>query len=830
LSDKKPEDRPRLFVIAMAALTAVALMVPLWPVQASARAEIGIKDQYKITRLIYPTLGNPALAPRGTRVVIEYDPREQEFNRRFEQVAAFKAVITSTNDPFGVTVELPVEWFEVDYSRRWPEYARSDTEDRRIYLVTVAVPRSAPCDLFDLRVRSMDEAGVWTEDMQPHALQVIDGFKDTFSFCQLTDIHIWGPECYYPSCTYHERSQRPDGSDPNRKGAIYYRKAIDQINRMKPDFCVFTGDYMFGQAYFEQDQGKPWGVTTEYEYEMLWFYEETMRLEVPVFMAIGNHDGYNEGGSGAKEDWQENWRKLYGPLYYSFDYGDCHFLVLNSLDWSAEDRVLEPLSDIALVPTKYKGQFRERGDEWKEGFSLKRLEELKEGELAGQLAWIRNDLREHSEANMRIMALHHDPYRKDGFGDMWASYVPDRTDFLHDVISATKAVLDMGDGKGRLALLALMRRYNVALEISGHQHDDYVAAGALRWKDGTGAVDFVNTTSTQFQSDAESEKYPGYRRIWIGDGKVLGYNYKEPKWSYPWYRGTRVGEETDLGKLTEPAITSSFEPEPGKPEEVTLTLSNHLDRPLPDAFAEFPMPYLSGGYYYVAGGGVIEGSYDEDGSNPEHRTYQVRMDVPPRGRTEVTLSRSVSPDLESPTGSITLDGGLPSTDRSTVGLNIQASDGGGSGVSEMIVSNSPGFIDAGWGPYESDLAWELAGGAAGPRTVFVKLRDGSMPPNESELLQADIECAQATGGGRSDTVWYFGGSDNEEGWLTLANPGGDRATVQVSREKDGDEGVMSLVVDPATTLTLNISPDGAGWTPYAWVKISADRPVAAGIH
>ena len=803
------------------------------PLAGDARADLGVLDSPKITKLIYPTLGNPALVPSGGRLTLEFDPREQDWGRGFIALDAFEIKVDTSNGPHPVTLALPVESFRVGYSERWPEYVETDDQDRRLYLVTVAVPRDVPIDLYDVSVRARGREGKWLEDAQPHAFQAIDSFKDRFSFCQLTDIHVWGPECYYPTCTYHERSQRPNGTDPNRKGAVYYRKAIDQVNLMKPDFCVFSGDYMFGQAYFEQDQGKPWGVTTEYEYEMLWFYEETMRLDVPVFMAIGNHDGYNEGGKGAGEDWFDNWRKLFGPLYHSFDYGDCHFLSLNSMDWAPEDRILQEIPDVALMPTKYKGQFRGGGDPWRSGFSPVRLKDLLTSDFTGQLAWIKDDLEKHMDAKIRVCVMHHDPWREKGHGEMWASSVEGGKSFLETVVQTAKHLLNMGDGRGRLAIIKLMRDYNVALEVSGHKHDDYVAVKVVPWKDGTGEIKFVNTTSTQFQTDEVAEKYPGYRRIWISDGRVESFNYKEPDWSYPWYEGTNVGGKTDLGKLTDPAVTSSFNPRPGDAEEVACAIDNRLEKPLERAYAEFPMPYLSDGYYYVVENGEFGDVYDVYDKGPGQRVYQVYTGVAPAHVKTVVVKKSAAPDGEAPAGTLRINNGAATTGSAAVTLNITAGDTGGSGLKDIMISNTPDFSGAVWERFRDTVPWNVSSGSAGPRTVYARFRDGAMPPNVSGVTQATVTCERDLGTGWPARTWYFAAKGDAPGhgrWLSLRSACGEEFPVDVIYTlPNGESRTEPFVIPPVSTLTIN-SCEMVGGDEFQSVEIRSPLPVVAGLR
>jgi len=720
-----------LIVVIVVSLVGAAL----WPVLRVPASTLGILNRPMIRELIYPTLGNPAIIKKGEKLTIEYDPREQHFNKGFVELVDFEVRAKSTNDPFSITRELPVVSPVVGYSNRWPEYGESELQDKRIYLVTVEVPRSLPEDLYDLTVRAQEPNKTWLRDTQPHALQAVNEFKDRFSFVQMTDIHVYGPECSFGSACYHLRSGRPNGIDPDRKGAVYYQQAIDQINLMKPDFCVFTGDFMFGESYLTQDQGDPWGWTTEYQYEMLWFYQETLKLDVPVFMTIGNHESCAEGDQAAHEDWFDNWRKLFGPLYYSFNYGDYHFLCLNAQDWSRSQRTLVE-TPVSLQPSKFKGQLLGGGDRWAPGVTEARLDEIEESEFSGQLAWIRDDLEAHNDSKMIVCAAHQDPWQPEGLGQMWANK---QTNSL-DLLNLGKMVLgvpgDPGDGEGRLALIEMLLEHKVSLFISGHFHSDNV--DSAMWKDGDGKVWFVNTTSAQFQTDTFCPAYPGYRRIWVEDGKVESFNYKEPNWSYPLYQGTKVGKRNNLGLLQNPSIQHSFDQEPGTNEELTLTVNNTLEKPLPGAYAEFPMPYLTDGYYYEVQNGTFGEVYDQSTESPETRIYQVYADIAPRQQKKVRVHKSNSPDNSPPAGNVFINDGAAATDSKDVNLRIDAFDSGGSGVMDFMVSSSPDFKDARWEPFRPNVSWTLGNPKNGICSVYVRFRDGAMPPNVSEASQASI--------------------------------------------------------------------------------------------
>jgi 3',5'-cyclic AMP phosphodiesterase CpdA len=694
---------------------------------------LGVQKHPLINQLMYPSFGNPAIVKKGTDLVVEFDPRNRDFKQPFVPVKSFSARARTSADPYPVTVGLHVSEAKPGASTRWPEYAGRAGADMRVYQVTVQVPTTLAADLYDLTVIGKLPDGKTMTDTQPHSLSAVDAFKDDFSFVQMTDIHMYGPELNYSFANYHLRYNRQTSLDPSRKGAVYYDREIDQINTVKPDFCVFTGDFMYGQSYLLQDQGRPWGLTTEYQYEMLWFYQQTMRLDVPVFTTIGNHDSFAEGPDpGAHEDWFDNWRRIFGPLYHSFDYGDYHFLALNSQDWPLSKRVLADLN-VSIQSEKYKGQYSGGGDKWAPGVDLKRIQAIDDSKLTGQLAWIRDDLAAHQGSKLRVVAAHQDPWRNQGTGMMWASQLAPSEGFLSG-IKSTLGFAGYGDGAGRLAAIKLFSEYRVNLELSGHLHSDYVET--MPWLDGRGQMISVNTTCSQFAVAGVSNSYPGYRLVQVRNGKVAAYNYAEPKWAVPFYAGTHVGGITDLGKLATPAIETLLAGGPGG--GATLMIKNHLDKPLVGAFGKMVVPYLSGGRYYTISGGRIEAAHDSSADDPTRLVYYVRTDVAPGETRVVNLTPSKMPDKTPPSGGVSINGGAASTASTSVGLTLPASDGQGPGVKDMMISNSADFKGGSWQSYQLLAGWTLAGGATGPRTVYVRFRDFAMPPNVSAAGQAAI--------------------------------------------------------------------------------------------
>ncbi len=89
----------------------------------------------------------------------------------------------------------------------------------------------------------------------------------------------------------------------------YFEKAVSEINLLHPDIIVNTGDLV--------NDASDTAFINDYK-------EMALKLQAPVFVAIGNHDGWN-----ASEI--ENFNRVYDQKdYYSFRKEGCLFIVLNS--------------------------------------------------------------------------------------------------------------------------------------------------------------------------------------------------------------------------------------------------------------------------------------------------------------------------------------------------------------------------------------------------------------------------------------------------------------------------------------------------------------------
>ena len=135
------------------------------------------------------------------------------------------------------------------------------------------------------------------------------GNADTFNFAILGDTHThWTPE--------------PD------QPAQVTLDIIDEINVLRPDFVLSMGDLIRGYTTDEER------LHVEHKGAKRLFG----KLAMPFLPVLGNHD--------VREEISDRiWREYWGARWYSFDFNDCHFVMLDSetgKDWeSIVDEQLE---------------------------------------------------------------------------------------------------------------------------------------------------------------------------------------------------------------------------------------------------------------------------------------------------------------------------------------------------------------------------------------------------------------------------------------------------------------------------------------------------------
>ncbi len=314
-----------------------------------------------------------------------------------------------------------------------------------VYYINVSVPPVVPPELYNITIL-LDQNGILLGASQQRAVSVVEEFTDDFSFIHITDFHVGDPRGLLESVR-------------ESIGMKSIKRCISEINILHPDFVIISGDLVYGQMY-----------PREYSKEYKKCYELIQKFDVPTYLCPGNHDGYRR----PFEDGLEFWKKYFGPLYYSFDYGNFHYLSINSYDMSALSRFA-----FLFIPLNWGGSIQDE-----------------------QLNWIEEDLAS-SSSDSTFMFMHHNP--------LWET---------------KSESLFRKSYQNRENLLDLIDQYGVDMVLAGHVHFDNVTI--------VNETTYV-TTTTPSSSYSGNDSYWGYRLIKIEDGDIVSYNYKEPKFSIPSY-------------------------------------------------------------------------------------------------------------------------------------------------------------------------------------------------------------------------------------------------------------------------------------------------------
>lgn len=111
-----------------------------------------------------------------------------------------------------------------------------------------------------------------------------------------------------------------------------FDRAVDAINLLDPDFVITVGDQIPGHMQDRAQWDREW---TEY-------LDHARRLKPPLLLIPGNHDIANI-------ECYQFWKEDFGPTYYAFNYGGCHFLILNTEEerWDGRGPVWEAMMTFA---------------------------------------------------------------------------------------------------------------------------------------------------------------------------------------------------------------------------------------------------------------------------------------------------------------------------------------------------------------------------------------------------------------------------------------------------------------------------------------------------
>ncbi len=103
-----------------------------------------------------------------------------------------------------------------------------------------------------------------------------------------------------------------DSQLPDSKFAAYNEDIVNEIVGVKADFVAILGD-----------------ICSENINSFAKIAEVTYKAEKPVYGIIGNHDRNYDAKTFPQAS--ANFKQVFGPDYYSFDIGDVHFVVLDSV-------------------------------------------------------------------------------------------------------------------------------------------------------------------------------------------------------------------------------------------------------------------------------------------------------------------------------------------------------------------------------------------------------------------------------------------------------------------------------------------------------------------
>ncbi len=115
---------------------------------------------------------------------------------------------------------------------------------------------------------------------------------------------------------------------PLRRDRPYHEgvlKTLKEIEMIKPDFVISTGDAYYGYG----------GTFERFRNEIDYFVAMSRQISVPFFNVLGNHE---LGGGGMRKDYV---KQRFGNTYGSFDYGNSHFIILNTEEKGKEGTIMD---------------------------------------------------------------------------------------------------------------------------------------------------------------------------------------------------------------------------------------------------------------------------------------------------------------------------------------------------------------------------------------------------------------------------------------------------------------------------------------------------------
>jgi predicted phosphodiesterase len=178
----------------------------------------------------------------------------------------------------------------------------------------VTIPQVAVFELYDLEVNAA--GGI--HDITRNAVQVLPSRKNNYYFVQITDLHLPN-RLYYPN----------PGYDTDSTSVVDFRAVMDDINLIRPEFVLLTGDLI--------NEGELENFSNQFWYG--WTQRVLSELEVPVYVTSGNHDigGWNATPPPSGSS-RRNWWRYFGwswldntDVNWPYHTQDYHFTYNNTL-------------------------------------------------------------------------------------------------------------------------------------------------------------------------------------------------------------------------------------------------------------------------------------------------------------------------------------------------------------------------------------------------------------------------------------------------------------------------------------------------------------------
>lgn len=163
-------------------------------------------------------------------------------------------------------------------------------------------------------------------------------------------------------------------------GINVLKQAVKDTNLLDPDFVMTVGDLVQG-----------YNTTPVWMVQAGEFIGVMDGLDMPWFPVAGNHDIYWRGPGRPETEHEDNFERIFGPLWYAFDHKDCRFIVL----------------------------FTDEGDPktGRRNFSTPSAQRMSKP----QRDWLRSTLDAAADKRHVFVFLHHPRWRGGGYGDDWKS-------------------------------------------------------------------------------------------------------------------------------------------------------------------------------------------------------------------------------------------------------------------------------------------------------------------------------------------------------------------------------------------------------------------------